>query len=578
MATATVDPTLLDKLLDQRSKLVDEWSEFIDARESDRTKFDERQQSDEFKALATEKRQAEIEAYRTAEAEFKDKSDAFKRSLQGDDENDGLDQRIEHQRDIASRRADAADASKSPSVTITDEPHTYRWDTARGENGYSYYTDLAVRFLGVNIQGYNQDHSTRRLDQHGREMDVAMPKRAQKREMEARSRFEEAERAFWESQKDRRIVERLKAEFRGGMFNPFEMRVEPNLAQGQGGFFVPPLWLVDEYIPGLRPHRVVASLMRNMPLPPGTSSINIPKLSTLTQVGYQQMNNSGLPSRDFTDSAVTANVKTMGGFEDVAIQELELSPGNIVDEVITTDLVADHDRFVDSELIAGDGLNAASLNGGHLIGIYNSSGTYSNNGSLSGGGWSGTNTVTYTDGSPSPSHLANGVFGPMWSKIATNRFAAGLANDMAFVTHPSRNTWYSAGLDVNGRPLGETLNGGPFNTQARIEAGLPAEGLATTLPYLSDAPVYITGNVPTTDTTGGGTSQDIAIGGLWNDAWLFESELRTDVFREVLSGSLGVRFRLFGYKAFAVRYGQSFAVATGSGFARPATPYGDFYR
>ena len=56
---------------------------------------------------------------------------------------------------------------------------------------------------------------------------------------------------------------------------------------------------------------------------------------------------------------------------------------------------------------------------------------------------------------------------------------------------------------------------------------------------------------------------------LWDDAWLFRSPLRTDVFNEVASGTLGVRFRLYGYFGFLLRYGQSFSVATGSGFGAP---------
>ena len=42
------------------------------------------------------------------------------------------------------------------------------------------------------------------------------------------------------------------------------------------------------------------------------------------------------------------------------------------------------------------------------------------------------------------------------------------------------------------------------------------------------------------------------------------------MFREVLSGSLGVRFQLYNYFAFLFRYGQSLCIATGTGFAAPA--------
>ena len=45
--------------------------------------------------------------------------------------------------------------------------------------------------------------------------------------------------------------------------------------------------------------------------------------------------------------------------------------------------------------------------------------------------------------------------------------------------------------------------------------------------------------------------------------------MRTDIFREVLSASLGVRFRIYNYRAFLIRYGQSFAIAQGSGLTTP---------
>jgi hypothetical protein len=394
-------------------------------------------------------------------------------------------------------------------------------------------------------------------------MDVEMPRRAKESATRAQTQFVTAEQEFLSSHKDPR-VKRVAQEARDGVsYSPFEHRVTPNTADGQGGYFVPPVWLIDEYIPGLRAHRIAAGLPRQMDLPPGTNSINVPKLSTLTTVGYQQINNSGLPSQDITDTVVTANAKTMGGFADIALQLLEQSPGAIVDEVVTVDLFAAMDKFEDGEVLQGDANNAATLNGGHLTGIYPAT------------NWSGTNSVTYTDGSPSPAHMAPGVFGPMAAKIAGTRFSAA---NLKIVVHGGRWFYYSTGLDTSGHPLGETASGGPFNVQAMIDAGLQAEGLVGKLTYLADAPVYIDDNISVTDTTGGGSGQDYAIAGLWDDAWLFSTAARTDVFREILSGSLGVRFRIYKYGAFLLRYGQSFAVATGSGFARPSTGFGDFYR
>jgi hypothetical protein len=560
MAVAT-EPTLLDKLREQRTIKVDAWAEFIAKREEDHSEFEARSGSDEFKALPDEERQTALEGFRAAETAFKAENDERKLSIEE------LDQRITDQEDVERRRNEAAAASaQSPSVSIVDEPLTYRRDNAHaGMEQRSYYRDLAlVHGPGITLQtGGSRDLAQERLIRHAQEMDVIMPAKQKAAERRAREQFEKAEGEFIASHRDSR-VDRLRQETRDGVsYNPFEARVTPSETQGQGGYFIPPEWLVSEFIPGLRAHLVAAGLCRQMDLPPGTNSINIPKLATLTAVGYQQQNNSGLTSQDWTDTFVNATVKTIGGFSDVALQLLELSPINVIDEVVTTDLFADYNRFLDAEVIHGDGNDSAMLNGGHLLGLY----PYTN--------WAGTNSVTYTDTPTGGLHLAQGVFGPMASKVAGTRFDL---SGFKVVVHGSRWFWYSVTPDANGRPIGETSNGGPYNVQAMLQDGLQPEGLVGSLPFLANAPVYIDDNIGVTDTTGGGSGQDYAIAGLFDDAWLFQSPLRTDVFREVLSGSLGVRFRVYNYAAFLVRYGQSFAVATGSGFAKPATPYGDFFR
>lgn len=554
------EPTVLDRLREQRIKKVDAWAELIAAREAQRTTFEERSSSDAFKALAEDARNAEIKAFRDAEAAFKADSD------QREAEITELDERVRHQEDTQRRRDEAAEASKSPYVQIETEPLTYRSDNARGEDGLSYYRDLAlVHGPGISLQtGGTRDDAQARLIAHSQEMRTILPERQKEQERRAQQQIAAAEAQFL-SRMNAKLsdpkIDRLLTEMRSSgalPYSPFERRVTPNSTDGFGGYFIPPLWLVDEFIPGLRAHLVVAGLARQMDVPPGTNSINVPKLVTLTSVGYQQANNAGLPSRDWTDTYVQANVKTIGGYSDVAIQLLEQSPQGIVDEVITTDLMAAYNTFLGGEVIAGDGTNAGSLNGGHLLGLYPAA------------NW-GANTVTYTDLSPAPYKLPPAVFGPMASKIARTRFDA---SNFKLALHGRRWFNYSTGLDANNRPLGETPSGGRFNIAAAVQAGLQAEGLVGSVPSVADAPVYIDDNIPTTD--GDGT-RDVALGGLFDDAWLFRSPLRTDVFREVESATLGVRFRVYNYAAFLVRYGQSFAVASGSGLTTPSTGYGDTF-
>jgi HK97 family phage major capsid protein len=536
----------------KRQERYDAWAQFIEARETAVEPFEQRLQSDEFKALPQEERDAEIKTFQDAESAFRAESGQRKAELAE------MDANIDLQRAEQKRRDDAADASKGTRATVTSEPLTYRSDNTRGDEGLSWYRDLAMVEIGVTTQtGGTKDHARARLEQHAREMQVEMPKRAKAREERAKQQVAAAEAEFLARMNVRMQdpkVDRLLAEMRnnGLQFNPFEQRVTPNSTDGYGGYFIPPVWLEDEFIPGLRAHLIAAGLPRQMDVPPGTNSINIPKLSALTTVGYQQANNAGLPSQDWTDTFVNANVKTIGGYSDVAIQLLEQSPHGIVDEVITTDLMAAYNTFLDQQVIAGDGVSVNQLNGGHILGLY----PYTN--------WS-ANNVTWTASTPAPYKHAE-MFGAMASQIARTRFDA---TNYRMVLHGRRWFFYSTGLDANNRPLGETPGGGRYNIAAAVQNGLQAEGLVGSLPFLADAPVYIDDNIGTADTTGGGTLQDYAISGLWDDAWLFKTPLRTEVFREVLSGSLGVRFRIYNYAAFLVRYGQSFSVATGSGFSAP---------
>ena len=544
------EPTLLERMLEARGQEWTKWSEFVTARELVEEEFEVRLASDN-KPTAEE-----IEAFKEGRTAYRAEADQLRAAVTDWDKRISDQETVERERDAA-----AEGSKKSLSVEIVSEPKTYERYKAKGEFGISYYRDLASQVDGVAIQGSNRDEARERLNRHANEMSVELPKRAKAREARANRQIEDAEGA-------NRVAQYGSDPFhRGNVRNTVdlgigpslfrnEQRAEPNLTQGQGGYFVPPLWLIDDYIPGLRAHLIAAGLPRQMDLPEGTDTINIPKLSTLTTVGYQQMNNAGLPSQDWSDTSVQANVKTIGGYSDVAIQLLEQSPHQIVDEVVTTDLMAAYNTFLDAQVIAGDGLNTSSLNGGHILGIYPST------------NWASTNGVTYTASSPA-AYTFPQVFGAMASQIAKTRFDA---SNLKFVVHGRRWFWYSTGLDGNDRPLGETMAGGRFNINAALQNDIQAEGLVGTLPFLADVPVYIDNNIPTNDNAGTpltGTD-DVAIGALWDDVWLFKSDLRTNVYREILSGSLGVRFQLYNYAAMLVRYGQSLAVATGTGFSAPA--------
>jgi HK97 family phage major capsid protein len=538
-AIADEQRTLLDELREKRSTLLDEAKPLIEARETERAAFEAREANDKEQPSEEER-----SAFNDAEAQFK--ADLGKRKLRIEQ----LSARIDEQELEELRKSEAARASKpSVNVRVTSEPLTYRSDNAQST---SYYRDLAIVSkpgAAASFRSTTVEDARERLFSHGREMDVEMPKRAAVREARAQKQVDEAEREFTGSF--------VNGQRRGLNTSPFERRVNPNRTDGQGGYFVPPLWLIDEYIPLLRAGRVAANLCRNLDLPPGTDSINIPKLATGTATAIQTADNSAVQSTDFTDTSVQANVKTVAGQQDVAIQLLDQSPGQIIDQVVTEDLMGDFNRLIDRQVVSGNGTNSATLNGGQVLGIYPST------------NWSGTNVITWTETAPANGQHFIQVLGAMASQASYSRYNL---QNFNFLMHPRRWFWYATTLDSGGRPIVEAapgvgMNLMGFNPAASEVGQAPAEGVAGQVAFGPKA--YISGNVPVTDTTGGGTGQDIAIGAKWDDLWLFESEPRTRVLEEVLSGTLEIRFQVYGYIAFLARYGQSISIAEGSGFAAP---------
>lgn len=552
---------VIERVRTARAVVVTSWEAGIAKRETARAAFETRMASTDDQPTDADK--AEFEGDETA---FIAENDQYKAKLAD------FDTRLEDLENIEVRRAEAAKNHRPEPGIVRSEPMTYTRETAKGEDGVSYWRDLAqVHVNGITFQGTNMHESLQRLQRHGREMDVEMIPRNRTRERNALTKVSEADQREYD---DDGMFRRGQVEHapelvqRGAKWahNPFdyragnggygmEQRVEPNSTQGQGGYFIPPLWQMDQWLQQLVAHLVIAGLVRQMDLPMGTNSINLPKVAGGTAVGYQQANNSGVVTQDWTDTAVTANVKTIAGDSDVAKQLLEQSPNMLVDEVITQNLALQYNSFLDAQVAAGDGVNASQLNGGHIQGIANgAAGT-----SL----WSGVNGVTYTAATPAGYQFAQ-VLAAMASNVAKTRFSAGAYKT---VTTASRWGWYSSAPDANDRPLGESGAGGPFNVQAMINEGFQAEGLVGTVPHVANTPWYVDANLPANGGTG--ANQDIAISGLFEDAWLFQGALRTNVYPEVLSAGLGIRFQLYNYVAFLLRYGQSFAIASGTGMVPP---------
>jgi HK97 family phage major capsid protein len=301
---------------------------------------------------------------------------------------------------------------------------------------------------------------------------------------------------------------------------------------GAGGYAVPPLWMMNEYIELARPGRPLANAVTTQPLPPGTDSINIPKLLTGTKTAAQTADNTAVEEQDLTDTSVTAPVKTISGQQTLAIQLLDQSPIDF-DQVVFRDLVADYAAQVDSQVIAGTGTN------GQVLGILNTSGIQTVAASAV------TIQGTY-------SSIANAI-----QLIHGTRFLP----PQAIFMHPRRWGFFQSLLDLQNRPLFLPASQYPMNA-AGVLTAVASEQVVGNLQGL---PIITDPNIPVTlgSETPSGDEDPILIMRV-TDSILFESGIRTRALPEVQGQQLSVVLQVFGYLAFtAARYPQSAAEITG---------------
>jgi HK97 family phage major capsid protein len=315
-----------------------------------------------------------------------------------------------------------------------------------------------------------------------------------------------------------------------------EMRVEKrdlSSTAGAGGEFIPPLWLMDRWIPLLRSSRAVADSVTRLDLPPGAMSISLPKLSGGAATAIQASENAAIQETDPTTTSVTANVRTLAGMVDMSTQLFEIpQPG--LDEILFRDLARDYATKLDVQVISGSGAS------GQLLGLRNVS---------------GINAVTYTDASPTVAEV--------YAKLADaiQRVTGAFMNPDTIAMHPRRWAWFLSSVDTAGRPLfnGDTNPLG--NGQNNI-----SDGAAGTLLGLR---VIVDPNLPTN--LGAGTNEDLIL--VYDSSQIFlweEGAPRTRVFEDIGSGTLTVRLRVHGYVALmANRLPTAISTIGGTGLVAP---------
>jgi HK97 family phage major capsid protein len=195
-----------------------------------------------------------------------------------------------------------------------------------------------------------------------------------------------------------------------------------------GGTFVPPKWVVEEFVGVQRAGRATADLARRLGLPGGTDQVNIPTITTGTVTDVQATENTAATTRDMVTGSTTADVSTIAGTYDFSLQLLEQSAlARGFDQLIYADLLADYNRRLDVMVLNGTGANNQA-SGIHTV--------------------AATTVYASSTSSTTAQNQIYAALGDAINRVATTRFDA----PDVLVMHPRRWFWLCSRLDLDGRP------------------------------------------------------------------------------------------------------------------------------
>ena len=308
----------------------------------------------------------------------------------------------------------------------------------------------------------------------------------------------------------------------GAVMQTLEARANPSSVLGSGGEFDVPLFLVDKFASAARAGRPLADLVGSTPLPPGISSIHIPRMTTGSQTTVQA-DNTAVAGQDLATVDVVAPVVTIAGQLDVSQQLFDLAPMGF-DTYAFTDLLRAYDRNLEAQMLLGSGT------AGQMLGVTNVAGINMVNGS----------TATTLAG--------------LWPLLGQAGAAVGNTRALpaeVWLLAPRRWFWMASSLDSSNRPISTPGNGAPQPT------GLDLAGGAAPVGPMLGLPTYLDGALPA------GTSPDTAVCLRPSDMFLFEGPPRLIVAANPLSATLQIRLSLHRYVAWVPqRYPAGIGVVT----------------
>ena len=215
--------------------------------------------------------------------------------------------------------------------------------------------------------------------------------------------------------------------------------------QGAGGYAVVPKWLMDEFVGLARPGRPLAQLCTQLPLPPKTNNIVIPKLTGSATASVQASQNTTPSdgSSSWTDAVINCPVITVSGQLQMAQQLLDLTTWGF-DQFVYAELIDAMSAALDTQLLTGTGSN------GQLTGLFS------------------TSDVATVSPGISNSNVANDIQS-FWDAITYAIKVIGTSRHRqpdVIVMSPVRWAWLTSLSDSSARPL-QPPNAGRASDGAR---------------------------------------------------------------------------------------------------------------
>lgn len=418
------------------------------------------------------------------------------------------------------------------------EKRTYQ----RG-GGCSYFQDLMTRETGY---GYPAE-ARARLERHTAEVRQDAPVARARLEARAAAEYERHMTGTREGYQAFARMQRLG-------IRPFETRAIDRGA-GSAGDFTPPQWLLEDWVGAPRTGRAFADLWPTLSVPMNAGfNVNVPRWSAGLSTAPQDADGAAIASASPADTYSTCPLRTIAGYADVSAQWAEQGV-RISDDVIFAELMADLAASLDVQLMIGSGTS------GQLTGVIKAGAISSSNMAV----------VTSANSDSGQTWVKSGSTGtPLWTAASAlpGLMARGRGKRPTHLVI-SPQTWdqVTGTLDGNARPLLPPRAAAPEPDDLVELLGYPTlvhEGL----------PNSFGGSVaPSVSTTGGGVTAyvdgtgsnvySVLLGVRAPDLLLFQSAPRTEIFKDVTSGTLQWRFRISAYFAsFDDRYTAGSSVST----------------